>query len=88
MPCTYSLTFVFSMTGPAVPGSFGIACFGLGVRFLLMWLMSIPTIDTMSQAVGGDADHLPGIWVIRAFPRVRLAVRRRQNEIVLARVAV
>ncbi|MEX1827413.1 hypothetical protein [Luteibacter sp. CQ10] len=50
--------------------------------------MSIPTIDTMSQAVGGDADHLPGIWVIRAFPRVRLAVRRRQNEIVLARVAV
>jgi len=59
----------------------------LGVRFTLTWLMSIPTIETMNEADGSDADDLPGVWMIRAFPRVRLAVWRRQNGILLARVA-
>ncbi|UPG83976.1 MATE family efflux transporter [Luteibacter aegosomatis] len=94
---TYSLAFVFSMTGQAVLESFGITRFVFGVRFVLMWLMSIPTIYLMNQAHVGDADYLPTAWVIGSsfeaaigllyFWRIWLAVRRRQNEIVLARAA-
>jgi MATE family multidrug resistance protein len=94
---TYSLAFVFSMTGQAVLESFGITRFVFAVRFVVMWLMSIPTIYVMNQAHVGDADYLPTAWVIGSsfeaaigvlyFWRIWFAVRRRQNEIVLARVA-
>lgn len=92
---TYSLAFVFSMTGQAVLESFGITRFVFVVRFVLMWLLSIPTIYLMNQAHVGDAEFLPTAWVIGSsfeaaigvlyFLRIWVAVRRRQNEIVLTR---
>ncbi|MDF4025988.1 MATE family efflux transporter [Luteibacter sp. PPL201] len=92
---TYSLAFTFSMTGQAVLESFGITRFVFGVRFALMWLLSIPTIYVMNQAHVGEPDYLPTAWVIGSsfeaaigvlyFWRIARAVRHRQNEIVLAR---
>lgn len=91
---TYSLAFAFSMTGSAVLESFGLTRFLFAVRLVLMWLLSIPTIYLITIGHVGDAEFLPTCWVIGSafegvigvlyFWRIWIAVRRRQNGIVLA----
>ncbi|WP_132141845.1 MATE family efflux transporter [Luteibacter rhizovicinus] len=91
---TYSLAFTFSMTGAAVMESFGLTRFLFFTRFILMWTISIPTIYVVTTGHVGDANFLPTCWVIGSvfeaiigalyFWRIWLAVKHRQNDIVLA----
>ncbi|WP_266168859.1 MATE family efflux transporter [Dyella subtropica] len=91
---TYSLAFAFSMTGQAVLEAFGLTRFLFVVRFVMMWVLSIPTIYLMTLGHVGDAEYLPVCWVVGSsfeagigilyFWRIWLAVRHRQNDIVLA----
>lgn len=93
---TYSLAFAFSMTGQAVLEAFGLTRFLFAVRFVMMWVLSIPTIYLMTLGHVGDAEYLPVAWVVGSsfeagigilyFWRIWLAVRHRQNEIVLTQV--
>lgn len=93
---TYSLAFAFSMTGQAVLEAFGLTRFLFAVRFVMMWVLSIPTIYLMTLGHVGDAEYLPVCWVVGSsfeagigmlyFWRIWVAVRRRQNEIVLTQV--
>jgi multidrug resistance protein, MATE family len=93
---TYSLAFAFSMTGQAVLEAFGLTRFLFAVRFVMMWVLSIPTIYLMTLGRVGDAEYLPVAWVVGSsfeagigilyFWRIWVAVRRRQNEIVLTQV--
>ncbi|SHM15763.1 multidrug resistance protein, MATE family [Rhodanobacter sp. OK091] len=93
---TYSLAFAFSMTGQAVLEAFGLTRFLFAVRFVMMWVLSIPTIYLMTLGRIGDAEYLPVAWVVGSsfeagigilyFWRIWVAVRRRQNEIVLTQV--
>lgn len=95
---TYSLAFAFSMTGQAVLEAFGLTRFLFAVRFVMMWVLSIPTIYLMTLGRVGDAEYLPVAWVVGSsfeagigilyFWRIWVAVRRRQNEIVLTQVEV
>ncbi|MFK2919049.1 multidrug transporter MatE [Dyella koreensis] len=93
---TYSLAFAFSMTGQAVLEAFGLTRFLFAVRFVMMWVLSIPTIYLMTLGHVGDAGYLPVCWVVGSsfeagigmlyFWRIWVAVRHRQNEIVLTQV--
>ncbi|WP_090452554.1 MATE family efflux transporter [Dyella sp. OK004] len=93
---TYSLAFAFSMTGQAVLEAFGLTRFLFAVRFVMMWVLSIPTIYLMTLGHVGDAEYLPVAWVVGSsfeagigilyFWRIWVAVRHRQNEIVLTQV--
>lgn len=90
---TYSLAFAFSMTGQAVLEAFGLTRFLFAVRFVMMWVLSIPTVYLITLGHVGDAEYLPTAWVVGSsfeagigvlyFWRIWVAVRRRQNEIVL-----
>jgi MATE family multidrug resistance protein len=91
---TYSVAFAFSMTGSAVLEAFGLTRFLFVTRFVLMWVLSIPTVYLITAGHVGDPEFLPTAWVIGStfegaigvlyFWRIRLAVRNRQNQIVLA----
>ncbi|WP_200949123.1 MATE family efflux transporter [Frateuria sp. Soil773] len=90
---TYSLAFAFSMTGQAVLEAMGLTRFLFAVRFVMMWVLSIPTIYLITLGHVGDAEYLPTAWVVGSsfeagigilyFWRIWVAVRRRQNGIVL-----
>jgi MATE family multidrug resistance protein len=90
---TYSLAFAFSMTGQAVLESFGITRFLFVIRFVLMWVMSIPAVYFLTLGHVGDAEFLPTCWIVGAsfeagigilyFWRIWFAVRHRQNDIML-----
>jgi MATE family multidrug resistance protein len=90
---TYSVAFAFSMTGSAVLEAFGLTRFLFVTRFVLMWVLSIPTIYLITSGHVGDPEFLPTAWVVGStfegaigvlyFWRIWFAVRNRQNEIVL-----
>lgn len=89
----FSVAFAFSMTGSAVLESFGLTRFLFVARFVFMWLMSIPAVYMVASNHSGNADFLPGCWVIGGvfeglvgtayFWRLMMAIRKRQNGIVL-----
>jgi MATE family multidrug resistance protein len=91
---TYSLAFAFSMTGAAVLESFGLTRFLFLTRFILMWIISIPTIYAITTAHVGNPNILPTCWIVGSsfeaiigvlyFWRIWSAVKKRQNGIVLA----
>jgi len=90
----YALAFGFSTTGSAVLESFGLTKFLFVTRVVLMWVLSIPVTYAITTAHAGDASFLPMCWVVGSlfegaigamyFWRIWLAVRHRQNAIVLA----
>lgn len=90
---TYSLAFAFSMTGASVLESFGLTKFLFVTRLVLMWFISIPTIYAITAAHVGNPSILPTCWVVGSsfeaiigvlyFWRIWLAVKKRQNAIVL-----
>jgi MATE family multidrug resistance protein len=90
---TYSVAFAFSMTGSAVLEAFGLTRFLFVTRFVLMWVLSIPTVYLITAGHVGDPEFLPTAWVIGStfegaigvlyFWRIWFAVRNRQNQIVL-----
>ncbi len=93
----YSLAFAFSMTGGMVLESFGLTRFLFLTRVVLMWAISIPTTYVLMTGHVGDASFLPTCWVVGSifegaigamyFWRIRMAVRHRQNGILLAQEA-
>ena len=93
----YTVAFAFSMTGGAVLESFGLTRFLFATRIILMWVLSIPVTYAMTAGHLGDASFLPTCWVVGSifeasiggmyFWRIGLAVRNRQNGIVLAQPA-
>ena len=74
--------------------SFGLTKFLFVTRVVLMWVLSIPVTYAIMTAHAGDASFLPMCWVVGSlfegaigamyFWRIWLAVRHRQNDIVLA----
>lgn len=92
----YSLAFALSITGAAVLEGFGLTRFLFATRLIIMWAISIPTVYAMATAHTGNADFLPKCWVagslfeaaigVLYFWRIWLAVRKRQNGIVLAHI--
>lgn len=90
----YSLAFAFSMTGAAVLESFGLTRFLFVTRLVMMWIISIPTIYAITTAHVGNPGILPTCWIVGSsfeaiigilyFWRIWLAVKKRQNGIVLA----
>jgi MATE family multidrug resistance protein len=95
---TYALAFMFSMTGSAVLESFGLTKFLFATRLFFMWALSIPIVYLVASRHSGNADFLPGCWLIGAlfeamigamyFWRIQIAVRKRQNRIVIGAVKV
>lgn len=91
---TYSVAFAFSMTGSAVLESFGLTRFLFVTRFVLMWVLSIPTVYLITSGHVGDPEFLPTAWVVGSsfegaigvlyFGRIWFAVKNRQNDIVLS----
>ncbi|WP_266158222.1 MATE family efflux transporter [Dyella silvatica] len=91
---TYSLAFTFAMTGSAILESFGLTRFLFVTRLVLMWLLSIPTIYLITLGHVGDASFLPTCWVVGSifegiigvlyFWRIWVAIKKRQNGIVMA----
>jgi len=89
----YATAFGFSMTGASVLESFGLTRFLFVTRVVLMWVLSIPVTYAITMGRMGDAGFLPTCWVVGSlfeasigamyFWRIGLAVRRRQNGIVL-----
>jgi MATE family multidrug resistance protein len=89
----YSLAFAFSMTGAAVLESLGLTRFLFVTRLVLMWALSIPVTYELVSRHAGNASLLPTCWVIGSlfegaigvmyFWRIGVAVRNRQNGIVL-----
>ncbi|MCX5292379.1 MULTISPECIES: MATE family efflux transporter [unclassified Streptomyces] len=72
---TYSAAFMFSMVGSGVLECLGLARFGFVARIVLMWCLCVPTITVFVLLNRGDADVLPGMWVIfSAFEAVMAAV--------------
>ncbi|MGW2489091.1 MATE family efflux transporter [Streptomyces sp. NPDC001606] len=61
---TYSAAFMFSMVGSGVLECLGLARFGFMARIVLMWGLCVPTIIVFVLLNRGDADMLPGMWVI------------------------
>lgn len=93
----YTVAFAFSMTGGAVLESFGLTRFLFSTRIVLLWVLSIPVTYAITAAHLGNASFLPTCWVVGSifeasigamyFWRIWLAVRKRQNGIVLAQPA-
>lgn len=93
----YTVAFAFSMTGGAVLESFGLTRFLFATRITLMWVLSIPVTYVIAAGHLGEASFLPTCWVVGSlfeasigamyFWRIGLAVRNRQNGIVLAQPA-
>jgi MATE family multidrug resistance protein len=89
----FSIAYMFSMTGSAVLESFGLTRFLFFARLLFMWFLSIPVVYLVAAGHGGNADFLPGCWIIGSsfegmiglayFWRLVTAIRKRQNGIVL-----
>jgi MATE family multidrug resistance protein len=85
------------MTGGAVLESFGLTRFLFSTRIVLLWVLSIPVTYAITAAHLGNASFLPTCWVVGSifeasigamyFWRIWLAVRKRQNGIVLAQPA-
>lgn len=93
----YSVAFALAMTGASVLESFGLTRFLFMTRLILMWSISVPTIYAMVASHAGEASYLPVCWVVGSafealigalyFWRIWLAVRHRQNSILLVRAA-
>jgi MATE family multidrug resistance protein len=93
----YTVGFAFSMTGGAVLESFGLTRFLFATRVVLMWALSIPVTYMITAAHIGNASFLPTCWIVGSlfeasigamyFWRIWRAVRKRQNDIVLAQPA-
>jgi MATE family multidrug resistance protein len=89
----YSIAFALKMTGAAVLESFGLTKFLFATRVLVMWGLSIPIVYFVASRHSGSAEFLPGCWIIGALFegaiggiylwRLRIAVKHRQNKIVL-----
>jgi MATE family multidrug resistance protein len=93
---TYSVAFALTMTASTVLESFGLTRFLFVTRLLLMWAVSIPVMYAMVATHPGYAGYLPTCWIVGSafealigvlyFWRIWLAIRNRQNGIVLARM--
>jgi MATE family multidrug resistance protein len=89
----FSVAYMFSMTGSAVLESFGLTRFLFFARLIFMWCLSIPVVYFVAASHNGNADFLPGCWIIGSsfegmiglayFWRLATAIRKRQNGIVL-----
>ncbi|PHM61679.1 MATE family efflux transporter [Xenorhabdus ishibashii] len=88
---TYSLTFVFSMTGAAVLECLGMTRFMFWGRVIIMWFISVPLIYYTANNHRENPDALVTIWIIGSvfelligtlyFLRIFHAIRHQENQL-------
>lgn len=88
---TFSVAFVFSMTGAAVLESLGMTRFSLFTRLGLMWLVSIPLIYYVARSNIQTPSSLIWCWIVGSmfelligvlyFWRIAKAIRGAENRL-------